>query len=174
MRGAARVLDVFSGSGCIGIAVLKAVPSAHVDFAELNPAFVEQIKLNLGKNGIPKKRYRVYRSDVFRDIPPRAKYDYILANPPYIGEGDPVDGEVLKWEPHGALFAGKDGLRYIRRLLREAPARLAPGGKLYFEFAPYEKERIEKLWVSDTDKVIHRFRRDQYGRWRYAVMSRSK
>jgi release factor glutamine methyltransferase len=58
-----------------------------------------------------------------------------LSNPPYIPEGDrkSLDPEVATYEPHGALFAGKDGLDTVRRLVSGAAGRLVPGGLLAFE-----------------------------------------
>ena len=60
-----RCLDMFSGSGCIGIAVLKHIFQAHVDFAENEKKFLQQIQLNLKKNRISRKRFRVFQSNIF-------------------------------------------------------------------------------------------------------------
>ncbi|MBI2113194.1 MAG: methyltransferase, partial [Candidatus Wildermuthbacteria bacterium] len=73
-------LDLFAGSGCIGIAVLGHIPFARVDFGEKEKKFADQIKINATLNRIDRKRYRVFQSDVFSKIP--YKYDYIFANPP--------------------------------------------------------------------------------------------
>ncbi len=159
-----RALDLFAGSGCIGIAVAKAIPEARVDFAEINPRFVEQIKINLAKNGVAPERARVYESDMFQNVPPE-KYDFILANPPYVAPEEKIEASVRDWEPHGALFGGRDGLEYVKRTLMEAPQHLAPGGKLFLEFSPRQKAVLSHTVTRGTLT----FYRDQYRRWRFAV-----
>ena len=60
--------------------------------------------------------------------------DVVVSNPPYVAAGSPdVDAGVRDWEPHGALFAGPDGLDAIRRLVADAPTRTRPGGWLVLE-----------------------------------------
>ena len=165
-----RCLDVFSGSGCIGIAVLKHIPQARVDFAENEKKFLQQIQLNLKKNRISKKRFKVFQSNIFSDV--LGKYDYIFANPPYVAESKKhsVQASVLKHEPHEALFAGKDGLRYIKRFLKEAKKHLLPGGKIYMEFDSPQKREIDKLLKKFV--YLHwQFYKDQYGKWRFVVIT---
>ena len=77
-------LDIFAGSGCIGISVLRIIPSAHVDFAEKEKKFCKQIVLNAKLNKITRSRYKVIQSNMFSKV--RGKYDYIFANPPYLAE----------------------------------------------------------------------------------------
>lgn len=64
-----RALDIFAGSGCVGIALLKHLPHCTVDFIEKNPAFVEQIQKNLELNHIDPSRYTIYQSDMFSSLP---------------------------------------------------------------------------------------------------------
>jgi len=164
MKKHVRVLDLFAGSGCIGIAVAKAIPEAHVDFAEINPQFTEQIKINLAKNGIEPERARVYESDMFEQLASET-YDYILANPPYVAPGEKIEASVRDWEPHEALFGGAGGLQYVKRTLTEAPRHLAPGGKLYLEFSPRQKAALSHI----VTRGALTFYRDQYRRWRFAI-----
>src|SRR3989338_8148178 len=70
-----RCLDLFAGSGCIGVAVLKHVPQAHVDFGEKNKKLLSQIRLNAKLNSTDSKRYKVIQSDGFSSI--KGKYDYV-------------------------------------------------------------------------------------------------
>ena len=168
VRKSIRCLDIFSGSGCIGVAVLKYIPHAYVDFAEKESAFLDQIAINTKLNSIGRSRYRVIRSDVFSNV--LDSYDYIFANPPYLvasREGK-VQTSVLAWEPRGALFGGKDGLRYIKIFLKNATRHLAPHGKLYFEFDTPQKKMIERI-VAASEYRRSKFYKDQYSVWRYAV-----
>jgi release factor glutamine methyltransferase len=164
------ILDIFSGSGCIGVALLKHLPNIQVDFGEKDPAFVAQIEKNLAQNDIDPKRAQIFTSDVFQKIPPK-KYDFIFANPPYISRKkiEDVQKSVLAYEPRGALFAEDDGLFYIKQLLAEAPNFLAPNGKLFIEFDSWQKPAIESHCQGRTLTVG--FREDQFGRFRVVACS---
>lgn len=164
------ILDIFSGSGCIGITLLKHLPNAQVDFGEKEPSFAAQIEKNLIVNEIDLARTRVFTSDVFTDIP-KKKYDYIFANPPYLSREkmEVVQKSVLAYEPDGALFAEDNGLLYIKKLLNEAPHFLAPNGKLFVEFDSRQKPEIEKLLEGSPLRT--EFWKDQFSRWRVAVFS---
>lgn len=161
-------LDIFAGSGCIGLALLKAGPDLveRVDFAEKEKKFLEQIKINVKINNIDPKRYRLVQSDISPKV--HRKYDYILANPPYVAESrmKEVDPDVLLWEPKGALFAGKDGLDVIRQFLPAAIFHLKKGGEVWMEFDPFQKSEIDKI-VRAAEYRHHNFFRDQYGQWRF-------
>ena len=171
-RPAAECLDIFSGSGCIGVAVLKNVPQSKVDFAEVNQKFLEQIKVNLKINKINPKRYNLIESDIFQNIPQRKRYDYILANPPYLAESKKnlTQKSVLQYEPNKALFAGRDGLNMIKRFLRKARSYLKEEGKIYLEFDSWQKEKIKKVLIAFGYRRYDFFK-DQYGRWRFLVLS---
>ncbi|MFA5878020.1 MAG: peptide chain release factor N(5)-glutamine methyltransferase [Candidatus Staskawiczbacteria bacterium] len=166
-----KVLDIFSGSGCVGIAVLKHSKNAMVDFAEKDKRFIEQIRTNLKLNKADRGSYKVFQSDIFNNV--KGKYDYILANPPYIptARRNKVKPSVLKFEPKNALFAGKDGLIYIKQFLGQARKFLNIEGTIYMEFDSLQKKEIsnvlEKLRYSG-----YRFFKDQFGRWRYVVISK--
>ena len=164
--GTIKCLDLFAGSGCIGVAVLKHIPQAHVDFGEKNKRLLLQIRLNAKKNGIIKTKYRIIQTNIFSGI--KEKYDYIFANPPYIAESrkSKVQSSVLRYEPRGALFSGKDGLDSIRVFLRQAKDFLAPNGRIYLEFDSFQKRAIEQ-YLKKFGYQSWQFFRDQYGKWRF-------
>jgi release factor glutamine methyltransferase len=163
-----RILDVFSGSGCIGIALALTFPDAQVDLAEKSPSAIRQIGENLKENGLDEHaespRVRVFQSDVFEGVP-MGQYDVITANPPYIAleRQEHVQPSVLAYEPHEALFADRDGLAYIETLVAKAPEFLAAGGLLAVEFDAWQKERIATL-LGGKYFTSYTFRPDQYGR----------
>lgn len=163
--GKIKILDMFAGSGCIGIALLKHFPEALVDFGEKDPKLVLQIEKNISINNIASDRARVYETDVFGNMP-KEKYDFIFANPPYISHDRKyqVARPVMEHEPHLALFADDEGLFFVKKLLNEAPDFLAPNGKLFIEFDQWQKDEIEKL-VEDS-KFEGTFWKDQYEKWR--------
>src|SRR3989344_8822261 len=162
-------LDIFAGSGCIGIAVLKNIPGARVDFAEKEKKLLKQIALNAKLNKIAKSRYRVMQSDIFSNV--KGKYDYIFANPPYLAESrrKKVQKSVLAQEPHGALFGGKDGLKYVRLFLSQTKEFLTKNGVIYLEFDSFQKREIEKLFKK-FKYSSWQFYKDQYGKWRFVVI----
>lgn len=161
-----RCLDIFAGSGCIGIAVLRKLPTAIVDFIDSDPKAVRQIQINCKLNNVDPSRYRIIRSDIFENV--HASYDYIFANPPYVAEErrENVQDSVLDYEPHTALFSGPDGLGHIKRFLDKAKEHLNKGGKVYLEFDEHQKDKIEEILREKSFKEIS-FHRDQFGRWRY-------
>ena len=164
-----RCLDIFAGSGCIGIAVLKNIDKSHVDFAEKEKKFMRQILLNLKKNKISKRRFAVMHSDIFDGI--SRKYNYIFANPPYVAKNrmKSVQTSVLKYEPQGALFAGKDGLKYIKGFLKEAEHYLLKNGRIYLEFDSSQKNEIANL-LKTFEYKNWKFYKDQYNKWRFVVI----
>lgn len=166
-----KVLDIFAGSGCIGIAALKNTKNTKVDFSEINPRFVKQIQLNLKINQIPPHRYRLIHSDVLKNIR-IIRYDFILANPPYLSikNKNKVQPEVLKYEPRKALFGGKNGMFYIKKFLAAAKKHLKTGGQIWMEFDPRQKPAIKNLAKKLGYEIID-FQKDQYKRWRYAILT---
>lgn len=161
-----RCLDVFAGSGCIGISVAARIGNARVDFADREKHCLRQIKINIARNKIGKGRCRVIRSDIFSHIEDR--YDYIFANPPYVAatRKENVQKSVRDFEPRHALFAGKDGLFYIKRFLKDAPRHLGKDGVLYMEFDSPQKLAVARLMRAGGYRTV-KFFKDQFGKWRY-------
>ncbi len=173
-----RVLDMFAGSGCIGVSIMRQIKNATLTFVEKEKNFLEQIKINIkinyslirtNKRIDNKKRHHVVQSDVFSNI--KGRYDYIFANPPYIPttQKNNIQKSVLQYEPKMALFGGKDGLFYIRKFLAEAKNFLNQNGKIYMEFDPPQKPGIEKL-LKKYGYNHWEFRKDQYGKFRYVII----
>jgi release factor glutamine methyltransferase len=158
-----KCLDIFSGSGCIGIAILKNIENSICDFADIEDVFLEQIKINLDLNKISPERYKIIKSDVFSNI--SGKYDFILANPPYVAEErrDEIGEDVKKYEPMGALMAGEKGMDFIKIFLEQAKEHLKENGTAYVEIDPEQQELIEPLLSSYSEKE---FLKDQFGKIR--------
>ncbi|MCH8530500.1 MAG: 50S ribosomal protein L3 N(5)-glutamine methyltransferase [Saccharospirillum sp.] len=127
-----RVLDLCTGSGCIGIATALAFPEAEVHLSDLSDAAVRIAIDNVDTKDLG-YQVSVYQGDLFAGLP-EEPYDLILCNPPYV---DAEDIETMppefEHEPKMALAAGDDGLDVVRRLLVEAPRYLSDDGWLVCE-----------------------------------------
>lgn len=163
-----RVLDIFAGSGCIGIAVLKHDRRVRCDFADVRETFPKQIRKNAKINQIDSRRFRVLKSDIFSAINDR--YDYILANPPYVATDDFLDPKVRQYEPHEAVLAGPDGLKLIKKFLKTARHHLEPQGKIYLEFGAGQKDQVIKT-LAQNSYYRWEFKKDQFNTPRYAIIS---
>ena len=146
-----NILDLFSGSGCIGVALLKHLPHVEVTFAEKRSDLLETINESISFNGLNKKTHSVVQSDVFSNV--SGIFDYIFSNPPYIDkERKETEESVLKNEPHDALFANDNGLEYVNQLIIESPRFLKSGGILFIEFDSWQKDSILTFIESDSKK----------------------
>lgn len=162
-----KVLDIFSGSGCIGIAILKNKKNTVCDFADIDEKAIAQIKINLKLNSISPKRYQVYQSNLFEKLKGK-KYDLILANPPYVAKERlwQVQESVKKSEPKISWYGGKGGMRWIKKFLKEAKKFLNPKGKIFMEFDPLQMPEIEKILKKEKYSDF-KFCKDNYHKYRW-------
>jgi release factor glutamine methyltransferase len=163
-----RVLDLFSGSGCVGLAILKHIPGSHVTFGEFTAKHLPTIEKNIRENGFDPRRAEVVQTDVWSAVP--GMFDLILANPPYLSRArlDRIEASVLDHEPVEALFAEDDGFALIDATIQGLPTHLAPGGAAWIEHEPEHSARISALCGKlHLPATTHQ---DQYGVERYSVI----
>lgn len=148
-RGPAlRVLDVCTGSGCIGLTLAMELPQADVVLADVSPEALEVARSNLDvlaeADPTLRSRVRLVQSDLFDAIDPRERFDLVTCNPPYLSEADLADcaPEVREHEPRLALVAGPRGDEVLVRLIERAPDCLVPGGRLVTEVGAGQAERV--------------------------------
>lgn len=127
-----QVLDLCTGSGCIGIASLQALPHAQVDLVDISPEALAVAQQNVELYGLQEVAH-VIESDLFNGLQGN-QYDLILSNPPYVDqiEMDALPEEFQR-EPRLGLEAGKDGLDLVRRILAQAAEHLTEDGVLIVE-----------------------------------------
>jgi ribosomal protein L3 glutamine methyltransferase len=126
-----RILDLCTGSGCLAILAARAYPGALVDASDLSPSALQVARRNVERHGL-RQRIRLVRSDLFAALPGR--YDLIVSNPPYVTTAAMRSlPREYRYEPGLALAGGGDGLELVSRILAEAPAHLAAGGRLVCE-----------------------------------------
>lgn len=138
-----RILDLCTGSGCIGIACAFAFPDATVDLGDISPGAMEISKRNIARHHMG-ERVTAIKSDLFKAL--KGPYDLIVTNPPYVPtkEWKALAAE-FQHEPKLALEAGADGMNIVARILAEASAQLAPGGLLVCEVGG-SVEEFENRW----------------------------
>lgn len=127
----ARILDLCTGSGCIGIAAALAFPDAEVHLSDLSHTALAVARRNIERHRLVDRALAV-EADLFDGL--SDAYDLIICNPPYVDAADmaalPAE---FRAEPELALASGRDGLDFTRRLLREAADHLTEAGVLIVE-----------------------------------------
>jgi release factor glutamine methyltransferase len=137
------LLDLGTGSGAIALAIATERPDAEVTASDADADALALAAANAERLGV---RPRLVRSDLYDDLPAGERYDVIAANLPYVPDDDRrVEAGVRDHEPHGALFAGPDGLDVIRRAVEGAPDRLRDGGRLVLEFGEGQGDAVAAL-----------------------------
>ena len=131
-----RILDLCTGSGCIGLAVANRVKDAKVTLADISRDALAVAKKNITRHKLT-GRVSCVQADAL--TPPPAflgKFDMIVSNPPYVTtkEMEELPGSVKDYEPHLALHGGTDGLDFYRAIVKNYTKALKPGGYLCFEF----------------------------------------
>jgi release factor glutamine methyltransferase len=141
-RAAPRVLDLGTGSGAIALALQHARPDAQVDAVDASADALAVAQANAARLGLP---VRFAQADWLDGA--GTGYTVIASNPPYIAAGDP-HLPALRHEPSSALVSGADGLDDIRRIVQDAPARLAEGGWLLLEHGHDQAAAVRELLAS--------------------------
>ena len=120
LREGAAVLDVCTGSGAVALALKQERPDLDVWGSDISEPALALAQENATRLGL---EVGWLQADLLEGVPDR--FDAVLANPPYVGEGEraALAPEIVRHEPAGALFAGPDGLAVIAPLARQLGAR---------------------------------------------------
>lgn len=156
-----RALDLYSGSGCVGLALLKHLDACHVTFIELDPKLKHQIELSCDLNKFSPERYEVKTGSVYDGA--LGTYDVIFAVPPYVPLS--MKDEVMKElhaEPSLAFFDPEGGYFFHKKTLERAKEFLKEGATLFFEFDMTQRTSIEKL-IREQGFFKYSFLTDPYG-----------
>jgi release factor glutamine methyltransferase len=144
-----HILDIGTGTGAIALALASNLPTASLTATDLYPAPLAIAEQNAAHLGLT-HRIAFLQSDLLASpiVQSFAPFDIIVSNPPYVSlyEAATMPDEVLKHEPHTALFAGAQGLDIFRRLLPAAHAALKPEGLLALEFGFGQLDDLRTLF----------------------------
>ncbi|WP_286787631.1 MULTISPECIES: 50S ribosomal protein L3 N(5)-glutamine methyltransferase [unclassified Pseudomonas] len=156
----ARVLDLCTGSGCIGIACAYAFPNAEVALADLSFDALEVAWQNIERHDLEDRVYTV-QGDGFAGLPGQ-RFDLIVSNPPYVDAEDFADMPAeYHHEPEMGLACGSDGLDLVRRMLAEAADHLTDTGTLIVEVGN-SQVHVEALYP-EVDFTWLEFERGGHG-----------
>ena len=164
-----HILDIGTGSGCIAIALARALPFARVDACDISAD-----ALIIAEDNARQLHASVNfaQCDILHEpIPNEPIYDVIVSNPPYIARSEAADMEarVLDFEPHTALFVDdNDPLIFYRAIARYAHAALKPKGMLYFEINPLFAKQLEQMLYDEGFTYVD-IQRDFCQRQRFAI-----
>lgn len=132
--------DIGTGSGAIAIALKKEEPKLEVYASDISKEAIEVGKLN-AKNNDADINFLV-GSMLDPIIEKDLKLDILVSNPPYIKEDETLEASVKDYEPHLALFGGKDGLKFYRLIFENAHKVMKEKGYLFFEIGYDQKENL--------------------------------
>lgn len=151
-----RILDLCTGSGCIGISVAKHLPYQElllVDLSEKALAVARKnAEMHLGENVM------LLQSDLLTEVHEK-RFSLLLSNPPYIVSKviPGLEREVSEYEPKMALDGGEDGLIFYRRIAKEAKKVLLPGARLYLEIGYDQGESVKDIFQKEGYEAVEVF-----------------
>ena len=140
----ADVLDLGTGSGCIGISIASERSHLKILAVDQSVAAITLAERNAVDHQVANVAF--LESDWFSALRPADRFDMIVSNPPYVAAGDPhLESGDLRFEPRQALTAGSDGLDAIRTIVAGAVGHLRRGGWLLLEHGYTQAESVRTL-----------------------------
>ena len=153
-----RILDLCTGSGCIGLAVAHRVKDARVTLADVSREALAVAKSNIIAQHLSGRVSCVQADALEMPAPFLGKFDMIISNPPYVTakEMEELPHSVKDFEPHLALFGGEDGLDFYRSIASKFCNALKPGGYLCFEFGMGQGNAVCTILEENGYTVLER------------------
>lgn len=140
----AKILDLCTGSGCIGISLKKYIEDATVTMVDISEGAISVAKENALLN---KADVKIIKDDVLNPSDNYEEYNLIVSNPPYIEEEiiETLEKTVKDFEPRLALDGGKDGLIFYRKIAKDFKKHLKKDGRLAFEIGFNQGEAVKEI-----------------------------
>jgi release factor glutamine methyltransferase len=142
------ILDLCTGSGAIGLRLKKEYPNDNVTLSDISGKALIVASENSEKLNL---ETRIINSDLFEKI--NDKFDVIISNPPYIRDDEEIEDIVKDNEPHIALYAGKDGLDFYERILKDIKSYLKEDFIIAFEIGADQKNAVSKIAYKYLDNI---------------------
>ena len=161
-----QILDIGTGSGCIAIALARALPFSDATGVDISREALLQAAANAADH---KARAGFVHADMYAWMPQREEYDIVVSNPPYIAPDEAVDMEVRvkDFEPHQALFVTQDDpIRPYKRIEEIARVGLKPDCPVYLELNPRFAEDVKAYYKAHGWEDVE-IRPDSYGKKRF-------
>ena len=166
-----RILDICTGSGCIGISISKNVEDAKITLLDVSKDALNIAEKNANKILGNLSNIKFIESDMFDEV--EEEYDIIVSNPPYIAktEWEDLSSEVQK-EPFIALYGGEDGLDFYKILIEEAQKYLSDDGYLCLEIGYKQREEVIELLKENENYYNIYSKKDLSGNDRIVIAQR--
>ena len=158
LEQAPRILDLCTGSGCIGLAIASRVKDARVTLADISKDALAVAKRNVTNTHLS-GRVSCVQADAMGPAPAfLGKFDMIVSNPPYVtaAEMEDLPNSVRDHEPHLALLGGDDGLDFYRAITENYKSALKDGGYLCYEFGEDQGDDICHILEQNGFTVVER------------------
>ncbi len=167
---AGNILDLGSGSGIIPVVLARELPRARLVGVDISPNALALAAENSRRHGVA-DRVTWLLGDWFTPVGPESRFDFILANPPYVAESTRNELEPeLDFEPEQALYAGADGMAAIREFVPRSSTYLLTGGWLLMEIGSDQAEAVTEVLRTIPDLELLEIIRDYGGLPRLAVV----
>ena len=166
LSGAVSVVDLGAGSGALALAIATEAPNTHVIAVEKSAEAIYWLKENIS---FIDEKVRIVESDVSTALD-GVKCDVIIANPPYIADGQELPADVREHEPAIALFGGADGMKAPRLFIAASARLLKPGGFLAIEHHESQGDEIAAVLNIDFQDIL--LHQDLTGRPRFTTAVR--
>ena len=153
-----RILDLCTGSGCIGLALASRIKDARVTLADISKEALAVAKKNIASNKFS-SRVSCVQADALSAAPAfLGKFDMIVSNPPYITgpEMAELPYSVKNFEPYLALYGGRDGLDFYRSIAANYSKALKPGGFLALEFGMGQGDDVCRILTENGYTILER------------------
>ncbi len=161
--------DVCTGSGCLGIALKKALPQLQVVLSDLSKDALALARENARANGV---EVEFLEGDFLKPFEGRV-CDFFVSNPPYVSQSEylSLDPSVRDFEPQMAFVGGESGLAFYERLGRDLPRFLKPGGVAFLEIGAGQGEAVKKIF-SEAEWAQAELKKDWSGRDRFFFLEK--
>lgn len=155
-----RILDLCTGSGCIGLAIANRVKDAKVTLADISREALAVAKKNIVQQKLTGRVTCIQVNAMEYPAPFLGKFDMIVSNPPYITtqEMKELPKSVKDFEPHLALHGGEDGLDFYRSIASKYRDALKPDGYLCFEFGMGQGDAVCDILKENGFSILERAR----------------